>query len=285
MKQNSSGYETGLIKNNGEAPHKLKLLVGTATTGLLRAEWVQARYGQVIPTNWSWVQMWQYMAPGQFMPVGYQVDDAQNLICAEAIRNDYEWLLLYEHDMLPAPDSLVRLADYMKRGDVPVISGLYFTRSLPSEPLIYRGRGTLAFEDFDIGDKVWCDGVPTGFLLIHMSLIRALWEDSEEYAIGTQVTRRIFETPAKGWFDPEAGQFKTHTGTSDLEWCTRIMGGGYFEKAGWPEYQEKEYPFLVDTNIPCGHINNTMNGEIYPPGGVDAYWKAVRESRKEPIGG
>lgn len=281
INSNSSGYQIGLDANDGSATMQQRLLVGTATTGQVRVEWVQARYGQVIPTNWSWVQMWQYMAIGQFMPLGYQVDDAQNLICAHAMADDYEWLLLYEHDVLPKPDALVRLADYMKRGDTPIVSGLYFTRSIPSEPLIYRGRGTLAHEDFDIGDLVWCDGVPTGFLLIHMSIIRAMWEESEAYMIGTTETRRIFETPAKAWFDPESAQFNTQAGTSDLAWCQRIMDEDFLAKAGWPKYQEMIWPFLVDTNIACEHINNTMVGEKFPPGGVHQYWRGVRESRGE----
>jgi hypothetical protein len=279
INSNSSGYTIGLMQNNGNAAVSQRLIVGTALTGLVRGEWVQARFGQVIPTNWSWVQMWQFMAPGSFMPVGYQVDDAQNLICAQAIQGDYEWLLLYEHDMLPRPDALVRLAEYMKRKDTPVISGLYFTRSIPSEPLIYRGRGTLAFEDFDIGDFVCADGVPTGFLLVHMSIIRAMWEESEAYMIGDSPARRVFETPARAWYDPESEEFNTQSGTSDLAWCERIMNEGFFTKAGWPEYQDKEYPFLVDTNIGCMHINNTFAGEQFPPGGIHEYWRKVRESR------
>ena len=58
---------------------------------------------------------------------------------------------------------------YMQQGDVPVVSGLYFTKSEPSEPLIYRGRGSGAYLDFRMGDKVYADGVPTGCLLIHHS--------------------------------------------------------------------------------------------------------------------
>jgi len=281
INSNSSGYQTELIANDGSATQQQALIVGTATTGLMRSEWYQARMGQVIPTNWSWVQMWQYMAPGQFTALGYQVDDAQNLICAQAVAGDYEWLLLYEHDMLPRPDALVRLAEYMKRGDTPVVSALYFTRSIPSEPLIYRGRGTLAFEDFDIGDLIWCDGVPTGFLLIHMSIIRAMWEESEPYMIGNIESRRVFETPAKAWFDPETAQFNTQAGTSDLAWCQRIIDEDFLTKAGWPEYQDMIWPFLIDTRINCEHINNTLNGEKFPPGGVHEYWRKVREGRGE----
>ncbi len=86
IQSNSSGYTIGVRENNGDGAMKQGLIVGTATTGLVRIEWLQARYGQIIPTNWSWVQVWQYMAAGSFMPLGYQVDDAQNLICGIAMQ-------------------------------------------------------------------------------------------------------------------------------------------------------------------------------------------------------
>lgn len=282
VSSNSSGpeYKTNLLRNDESGLSQQRLIVGTATTGLVRIEWIQARYGQIFPTNWSWVQMWQFMADDSFLVQGYQVDDAQNVICGEAVKGDYEWLLLYEHDMIPKPDAMVRLGEYMKRSHVPVLSGLYFTRSTPSEPLIYRGRGTLAFEDFDIGDEVWCDGVPTGFLLIHMSIIRSMWEESPEYMAGPYLTRRIFETPAKAWFDPELGLYQTRSGTSDLKWCERVIEEGFFDKAGWPDYQNKRYPFLVDTNIALEHIDNS-DGVQYPIGGTTNYWKVIRELRKE----
>ena len=81
----------------------------------------------------------------------------------------------------------------MLAGDVPVVSGLYFTRGYPSEPLVYRGRGNGYYGDWRIGDKVWADGVPTGCLLIHCSILRAMWKDSEEYQVSGQTLRRVFE--------------------------------------------------------------------------------------------
>jgi len=44
---------------------------------------------------------------------------------------------------------------------------------------LYRGRGNGSFRDFKVGDKVWCDGVPFGCTLIHGSIIKALWNESE----------------------------------------------------------------------------------------------------------
>ena len=253
-------YRT-IVDDSGDPGYVNRLLVATPTTGLLRVEWVQARYGQIIPTNWSMVSMLQYV--NGYMPMRYQVDDAQNLIARQAIRNDMEWLFLLEHDNLLPANALVLLHDWIKRADTPIVSGLYYTRSQPSEPLVFRRRGTSVYTDFEMGDKVWCDGVPTGVLLIHMSIIRTLWEESPEYLVGRELTRRIFETPRHSWASPDSEAFNTMSGTSDLYWCDRIMDDNIFEKAGWTDYAKKKYPFVVDTSLFCGHIE--QDGRVFPP--------------------
>lgn len=256
-------YRT-IVKDSNDPGYVNRLMVATPVTGLVRIEWVQARYGQVIPTNWSQVQMLQFM--DSFMPLRYQVADAQNLIVKEFVEKDFEWLLLWEHDVCPAPDACIRLNQHIQEKSFPVLSGLYFTRSSPSEPLIYRGRGTGAYTQWKMGDMVWCDGVPTGFLLIHHALLKAMWKDSAEYVVNNQVTRRVFETPRNLWFDPESNQFNVTTGTSDLDWCTRVMKGDYLRKAGWGSFVDNlpnpEYPFPVDTNLFCKHIE--VSGQQYP---------------------
>jgi len=256
-------YRT-IVNDSGDPGYVNRILIGTATTGLVRIEWVQARYGQVIPTNWSHVQMLHYM--DSYMPLRYQVDDAQNLIVKERIEKDFQWSLFWEHDVLPPPDTCQRIDKYMRQADIPIVSGLYYTRNRPSEPLVYRGRGTGTFTNWKRGDLVWCDGVPTGFLLVHRSILQAMWDDSPEYMIRTQLTRRVFETPRKLWFDPQTNQFNAVSGTSDLAWCTRVMEGDYLHKAGWAKFvvslDETRYHFLVDTKLSARHIN--PNGEQFP---------------------
>lgn len=252
-------YRT-IVQDSGDPGYVNRLLVATPVTGLVRIEWVQARYGQIIPTNWSMVQMLQFM--NSYMPLRYQVADAQNMIVKEVVEKEFEWLLLLEHDTLLPPDGFIRVNDYIREKRVPVVSGLYYTRSRPSEPLLYRGRGTSYVDGWKLGDKVWVDGVPTGCLLIHAGILREMWKDSEEYALHGVKTRRVFSTPNNVWYDPASGQFNTKTGTSDLEWCARVIEGNYLAKAGWDEYQNMRWPFLVDTNIFCRHINN--NGEQFP---------------------
>jgi hypothetical protein len=260
-------YKT-IILDSQNPGYVNRILVGTAATGLVRIEWHQARNGQIIPVNWSWVQMYHFL--NSFIPLRYQVADAQNLIVKTALDGDYQWVLFYEHDVLPPPDGMLRLNEWMREEKAPVVSGLYFDRHIPSDPHIYRGRGVGAFHDFKLGEVVHCDGVPTGFLLVHHKLLRVMWDESPEYSVqtpgGPVPLRAVFNTPRDAWSDPETGFYNTLSGTSDLEWCTRIIEGKYMEKAGWGEWlaalPDPQYPFVVDTNIFCRHID--MNGVQYP---------------------
>lgn len=252
-------YQLGALDKNGGA-WRNRILVATPCTGLVRMEWVMARYGQIIPTNWSQVDVVQWMS--SYAPMQYLLPDAENLIAKAVIEGDFEWFLSVEEDNVIPRDAFVRLNEYMTKGDIPIVSGLYFTKSFPPEPILYRGRGVGSFRDFKMGDKVWVDGIPFGFTLIHGSIIKALWDESEEYTVNGQVTRRVFDVAAKHFGDPDSGAFATTRGTSDLAWCTRLMKEKIFDKAGWPEFQKKKNPFLVDTNLFVKHID--QNGRQYP---------------------
>lgn len=253
-------YRT-IVKDSNDPGYINRLLIATPVTGLVRIEWVQSRYGQVIPVNWSMVQMLQYM--DSFYPLRYQVADAQNIIVKALVEQEFEWLLLIEHDTCPPPDAFIRINKYIRDASHPVVSGLYYTRNRPSEPLVFRGDGTSVYTDWTFEDgEVWVDRVPTGFLLIHAGVLREIWADSEVYMAGKIETRHVFMTPRDVWFDPETNQYNVMTGTSDMDWSRRIIDGEYLGKAGWSDFAGKKYPFLVDTNIFCRHIN--VDGEVFP---------------------
>lgn len=246
-----------MIIDSGNDKFKQRLLLATPTRGLVRMEWVSARYGMIIPTNWSKTDMTQYM--NGYIPMRYTVHDAQNLAVQTCLKEGFEWLLFIEDDTIPPADALVRFTEYMDKGDIPVVSGLYFTRSVPPEPMVYRGRGNHYFRKWKLEDKVWVDGVPTGMLLIHANLLKVMYDDSPTYNImhsteGGSV-RRVFDTLAQSWFNEEKGAQETLVGTSDLDWCSRVIKGDYLTKAGFPKIGKMKYPFLIDTQIYCKHIN------------------------------
>jgi len=145
-----------------------RLLLATPSTGLVRMEWVLAKYSQIIPTNWSNVELFQTINP--YVPMEYVLPDAENLIAKVAVEGNYEYLLSIEEDNVLPADAYLRMNEYMIEKKVPVVSGLYYTKSDPPEPIVYRGRGNGSFRDFKLGDKVWADGVPFGFTLFGSGL-------------------------------------------------------------------------------------------------------------------
>lgn len=263
-----------------------RILIAVPATGLVRVEWMLARYGQIIPTNWSQVEMVQWL--NTFAPLEYQLPDAENLIAKQVVMGDYEWFLSIEQDNLLPPDTFVRLNEYMIENKVPIVSGLYYTKSVPPEPILYRGRGNGSFRKFKIGDKVWCDGIPFGCTLIHGSIIKTLWNESEEYMVGNEVTRKVFALPNvntgnMGFENGQntGGRFAYTRGTTDLNFCKRVMRDDIFTKAGWPKYQKMKYPFLVDTSICVAHIDE--RGRQYPLGGIPREYALKKGEKNKEI--
>jgi hypothetical protein len=228
-----------------------RLLIGTPMTGLVRSEWMVARYGQTIPTNWSHAEIMQWL--NSYIPLGYQLVDAENIIAKTLVEGKWEWLLFIESDNVLPPDTFLKFNQYMIKGDIPVVSGLYFTKSEPPEPMIYREMGEGYYADWKMGEKVWCNGLPFGCTLIHASLIRELWKDAPEYMVGNTLTRRVFKHPENKIDDPTG--FAVIAGTTDLNFCKELKERNIFERAGWKEYQKKKHPFLVDTTIFVQHID------------------------------
>jgi len=249
-----------------------RIFVATGITGNVRVEWAMARWNQASPVNWSKSEYLMWL--DQFSPLGFLVAEARNVAVEEFLKNGFEWLVFIDHDTIIPPTFLITVNNRIIKERVPVWSGLYFTKSVPSEPLVFRGPGGGYFADWKMGDKVWVDGLPMGCTVIHHSILRAVWDESEEYLFNGIKMRRVFETPVKMWEDPKTRIWQTITGTEDLHWCKKVVDNDIFTKAGWPQYAKKPHPFLVDTNVFCKHIDPA--GNIYPANGEEKFFERGR---------
>lgn len=245
-------YVTELSQSYFTGTYQHRILVGIPSLGQVRIEWHNAINGLVVPVNWS---------NSLQTPIGFPVADAQNVIVKEALDRSFEWLFLLEDDVLPPPDLLVRLERYMEKADIPIVSGLYPLKSTIAMPFIFRGRGNGVYRDFKVGDLVWGDGVPTGCLLVHMSVIRALAAESETYSLRANQSqvrlKKVFCTPRQVFSDPALASYQKLIGTSDLFFCDQLKEKGILKKAGWGKFAKQKYPYLVDTGINCGHIDRS----------------------------
>jgi hypothetical protein len=248
--------------------NRVDVLIGTATLGLVRIEWYNSMQGLVAPPNWAVVRS---------TPCGYTVPDAQNILVDTALRGKFRALLLIEDDTCPPPQALIEFDRWFwkmeRKKAPPVVSGLYHIKGsaevrqgkkggielLGPEPLAYRGSGTRAYRDWKLGDVIWVSGVPTGALLIHISILET-WSkepDVETYTIAgyPHPLKRIFQQPSQVWVDPKDGGVHCASGTSDLWWSSETIKRDILAKSGWPQYAKKEYPFCIDTALKFSHVD------------------------------
>ena len=250
---------------NAQAKSGKRLMVSVPLTGLIRAEWMLGRYGQGIPTNWSISEVIQWL--DTYSPLGFAVADARNSAVDAFIKGEFEWLFFIDHDVVLPYDTFSKLNRWMNKGTVPVMGGLYFTKSMPAEPLLYREWGSSYFMDWKMGDEVWVAGMGLGCNLIHRSLLEIIYKESEEYKMGSQTVRRVFESPSRTFFDAEAQSWRTEGGTEDIFFYKRLKNENIYKRAGWPNIQKKKWPVLCDTSIFCKHID--MSGVQYPANGEE----------------
>jgi hypothetical protein len=270
MKRRTNGHITLNPTHPKPGSDSVDILIGTPTLGSVDINWHNAMKMAAAPPNWAAVTS---------TPRGYLTHDGQNMLVDTCLRGKFKALVLVEDDTAPPADAWLIFDRWfwkMERKQAPpVVSGLYHIKGsaeirkgkkggiqlLGPEPLIYRGSGKRAFRDWKAGDVVWCDGIPTGALMIHRSVLEA-WAnepDVQTYSLPgyPHPLKRIFERPSQVWIDPEGG---THvsSGTSDLYWSAKTIERKILAKAGWPKrFSKRQYPYIVDTSMRFMHIDRS----------------------------
>ena len=275
--QRRRGAELIVNTSNTDKSNPKRFMLGIPLTGLVRAEWAMARYGQGLPTNWSMCEMGAWL--DQVSPLAFTVPNARNIIVQKFIEQGFEWLFFLDHDVLLPPNTLVKLNTYMNSAQYPIVNGLYFTKSKPSEPLIYRGKGTSYFSAWKLGEKVMADGTGLGCTLLHRSILKKIHDESEEYELGNIKVRRVFRNPLEHTYDEKSNAWALASGTEDLDFYNRLQTQGIYKKAGWSKFEKMKYPLLIDTSIFCRHISN--DGVQFPAAGEEYLFMSDDNLRAE----
>lgn len=266
----------GKIVRSNIPPGK-RVFISIPMTGLIRSEFLMARYGQNIPPNWTHTEYITWL--DNIAPLGFLVADARNVSVMEFLKGGWEWLFFIDHDVILPPQTFQLWNERILRADNPIWGGLYFIKSVPSEPLLYAEVGNGYMTDWKMGDEVWVRYMGLGCHVIHRSILEEIWKVSPEYQVGGQKTRKVFETPNKAYFDPETNMWNVSGGTEDFFFYNRLIKEGLLGKAGWKKHQKMERPYLCDTRVFCKHID--WNGIQYPSQGEEGRFMPLPKKRKE----
>jgi len=142
-----------------------RILIGIPTRGLLSAQWVLSFLKQSHPVNTS--------IDYKFI-IGKEVGEARNELVQEALRLDTEYLIFIDDDIIIPPDTITRLINIADEGK-DIVAGIYYSKQVPPEPLIFKGRGTGSFRNWKIGEIVNdIDGIGMGLTLIRTVVFRKI---------------------------------------------------------------------------------------------------------------
>jgi len=185
------------------------------------------------------------------MPINYtnqfsivldkRIDEARNEIAQQVVSDESKpkYLFFLDDDVIMPPNTLRMLVNRMENSpdDIGAISGVYYAKSEPGEPLIFKEKGKGSYYDWTVGDffQTWAAGCG-------LVLIRA------------DVLRRMEEQHGKPWFAIDYGLKQTKEGKMEARALTEDL---YF----YTKMQEtiapngKPYSLWIDTNIQASHYD------------------------------
>lgn len=158
-----------------------------------------------------------------------RVDVAKNELCQAALDNNCDWIFLLDDDVLPPPNTIMKMINlWRNREDCQIINGVYWSKSEPPLPLIFRDHMRGSYLDWHVGDLIEADAAGAGCTFIDTDVLRKM----EKPWFSVNYTYRPKDADPK----PDKPDFST---TEDL----------YF----YHNARKLGYKVWVDTSIQCIH--------------------------------
>lgn len=193
-------------------------------------------------------------------PKNKRVDVAKNEICQQAVDQNADWVFFLDDDVIPPSNVLMKcIKNAFGPPYLDIINGVYFSKSEPPMPLMFRGDMKGSVWNWHVGDLIKIDAAGMGCTFIK-----------------TKVLKEIKEKVGGPWFsvdytynpnDPNDFPAPSIGATEDL----------YFYKKA----RECGFQTWADTSIQCVHEDRKNNLYYQLP---DDYPQATPGSDIKPRG-
>lgn len=131
---------------------------------------------QAEPISWQWSDAYASLqiplgaAHTRERVGGELVATARNILAARALECNADWLLFISDDVIPPANVFDLLARHKKK----LVTGVYWTKSFPKQPYIWRDILRGPFTDWKYGEFFKVDWAGCDCLLIHTDVLRAI---------------------------------------------------------------------------------------------------------------
>lgn len=224
--------------------HGIFVVKGVPSFGMVSTYFMQAFAGQQFPLVSSAIDRIVLNKP---------IADARNEIVQYALDQDATYIYWLDDDVIAPPDSFLKLWRHQK----DIINGVYWSKSNPPMPLIFRGHLDAPYLNWHVGDLLEIDAAGSGLTLVK-----------------TDVYRKIEKEVGGPWYSVDYGSFPgvkdtPVNNTEDLYFYWKA------KKAG--------YKVWADTAVQAFHFDKT-NSVMYsmPPNAPQAFpaWEIKPQGKK-----
>ena len=238
---------------NGQPGPRQVIGIGIPSFGMVSLYWAARLLALRMPMN---------TIARYFYVVGQEVGAARNQIVhlARQIRGTgpgelrCTHLLFLDDDVLFHPDLLITLLGH----DLPMVSGLYYTKATTPQPLMFKGENEGLATGWRHGDMVPVSAHGMGLCLINLDVFDAIEQGHGDNAVYLDVNGYpAFFTTTRDQRNPGAGITNE---TEDVYFCRLARGAGVVP--------------MVDTSAPCfGFHFDGATQRGYPRPQWDAFTK------------
>lgn len=201
--------------------HGVSVVVGIPTFGMVSTYFLQARLSQQFPLVSSSMD---------YIVKGKPIAEARNEIVEHALNIDANYIYWLDDDVIAPGDSFLKLWRHQKA----IINGVYWSKSNPPMPLLFRGHLDMPYLNWHIGDLIEIDAAGNGLTLVK-----------------TEVYRDITKKVGGPWYSTEYGSFpgvkaSPHNNTEDLYFYWKAKKAGY---KIWADTSVQAFHYEKNTDV------------------------------------
>jgi SAM-dependent methyltransferase len=199
----------------------VNVVIGIPSFGMVSTMFYQAMKGQQFPLVSSAFDKIVLNKP---------IAEARNEIVQFALDQGSNYIFWVDDDVIPPPDAFLKLYNHRK----DIINGVYWSKSNPPMPLIFRNHLEGPYWDWHIGDLIEIDAAGNGLTLVK-----------------TDVYRTISEKIGGPWYSTEYSSFKGATAsaannTEDLYFYWKARKAGF---KVWADTSVQAFHYEKNSNV------------------------------------
>ena len=170
--------------------HGVNVIVGIPSFGMVSTYFLQARLSQQFPLVSSAFDKIVLNKP---------IADARNEIVEFALSQGANYIYWLDDDVIAPPDAFLKLFNQHK----DIINGVYWSKSNPPMPLLFRGHLDGPYYDWHKGDLIEIDAAGSGLTLVKTDVYRKIQKELGEpwYSVNYSSFAGIKDTPVNNTED------------------------------------------------------------------------------------